>query len=205
MQEEIWDRYKNIKEVKHAYGLPAGSIRAVLALLIFGAIWVLLAKHPDIAVPAYLQNLMFIIMGHYFASRNAKDKDPSEPSPLYLPKGSIRTMLVGGFAVTAAVLSYKNQWFVGGSLSQSAIALIVVLGFMLGVIRGHVFKKQRRWLEDIRATVSLTAGVVLVAMVFGLLRIPDFSEISNVQYVATHFRYEEVLAGIVGFYFGSKS
>jgi hypothetical protein len=57
----------------YAFGLPNGSVRALLALLVCGAIWGLLWLRPDQAVPDYLQNLMFIILGHYFASRGQSD------------------------------------------------------------------------------------------------------------------------------------
>mgnify|MGYP000673936799 CR=1 FL=1 len=248
-----------------AYGLPSGSIRAVLALIIFAAIWVLMIKAPTEAVPAYLQNLMFIIMGHYFASRSRKDpklnddsrmnevvdyltikygnqpqgkygqtlgmksalervitavgdtkavrtvprvdeiKEPKEYSPLYLPKGTIRILIIGGFLSVACFLAYHSKLWLDGTLSQSAISLILVAGFMLGVIRSQLFTKQRRWLEDIRATISLAAGLALLAMVFGYLTIPEIENLNLFQHFAVKFRYEEVLAALVGFYFGSKS
>src|SRR4051794_32368249 len=54
----------------HALGLPSGSIRALLALLIFATTWALLVLRPTREVPDYLRDLLFIIMGHYFAARS---------------------------------------------------------------------------------------------------------------------------------------
>ena len=54
----------------HAWGLPAGSIRGLLAILIFGTVWALLLLQPGDEIPDYLRDLLFIIMGHYFAARH---------------------------------------------------------------------------------------------------------------------------------------
>ena len=52
-------------------GLPEGSVRALLALMVFGTIWALLLIHEDKPepVPLYLYYLMFLILGSYFAAR----------------------------------------------------------------------------------------------------------------------------------------
>src|SRR6202451_3592653 len=79
----------------HALGLPAGSTRALLAILVFGTAFGLLVLQPTRDVPEYLRDLLFIILGHYFASR--KRAGPSEdagPPPLYLPRGTIRLLLI---------------------------------------------------------------------------------------------------------------
>src|SRR5438034_4863082 len=93
---------------RHAFGWPEGSIRAILALIIFGAIWTWLALRPMSEVPPYLQNLMFIIMGHYFAARGRSAKDGS-PRPLYLPIGTVRTMLFAGCFAVAGLLFYRRH------------------------------------------------------------------------------------------------
>src|SRR4051812_273389 len=81
----------------HALGLPSGSVRALLAVAIFATTWGLLLFRPAQEVPDYLGDLLFIIMGHYFAARNrpARDREPG-PAPLYLPRGSVRLILVLG-------------------------------------------------------------------------------------------------------------
>ena len=74
----------------HAFGLPGGSIRGLLALAMFGAVWGHLALIPEVRLPEYLQNLMFIILGHYFAARNQPPAPVPGPNPLYLPRGVLR-------------------------------------------------------------------------------------------------------------------
>src|SRR5271154_2166192 len=88
----------------HALGLPSGSVRALLAILIFAATWGLLVVRPSQEVPDYLRDLLFIIMGHSFAvRRRAGQAEKIGPPPLYLPRGSVRLLLVLG-SLAAAVL-----------------------------------------------------------------------------------------------------
>src|SRR5438309_2668237 len=70
--------------LRHALGLRAGSVRAILGFMVMGLVWTLMLLGKE--VPLYLQYLMFMILGHYFASRRpASAAELSEPAPLYLP------------------------------------------------------------------------------------------------------------------------
>src|SRR5215831_16185079 len=94
----------------HAWGLPAGSVRALLALLIFGTTWGLLVLRPSQEVPDSLRDLLFIIMGHYFAARRRTEQvEEPGPPPLYLPRGSVRLILVAGCVAVAAWLYRGGQ------------------------------------------------------------------------------------------------
>src|SRR5262245_59608746 len=87
---------------RHPLGLPPGSVRALLALMVLGNIWarLLLPEQTAIGLPQYLYYLMFLILGSYFAARS--QKAPGERPPLYLPRGSIRLIIVAGFAAVLA-------------------------------------------------------------------------------------------------------
>ena len=54
---------------RHPLGLPAGSVRATLALIIVGLFWLLLVIQPDkpVQVPLYLYFLMGLVL-HFFGS-----------------------------------------------------------------------------------------------------------------------------------------
>src|ERR1700722_6230715 len=97
----------------HALGLPAGSIRALLAVVVFATVWGMLLVKPAQEVPDYLSDLMFVIMGHYFATRKrsagiAVPGDEIGPPPLFLPRGSIRLFLTAGSAAVAAMLYHRG-------------------------------------------------------------------------------------------------
>jgi predicted Na+-dependent transporter len=80
----------------------------------------------------------------------------------------------------------------------------VVLAVHAPIVMGAVFAKtERRWVEDIRATVSLAAATVLLLIVFKVIHIP--AEPNRFEMFFVKFHYEEILAGVIGFYFGRKS
>jgi hypothetical protein len=192
----------------YAFGLPEGSIRAVLAVAVFATIWVLLVRHADHEVPDHLRSLLFIIMGHYFAVRRSPVAAVPGPGPLFLPRGSIRLILFGGF-VLVGILLFRQGRFREVAGNPSVVTLLLVAGFLLGVVvarvgewrikRGH---RMPRWVEDVRAGVALVAAIALIMLIW--------MRMSAEPYDAESFRIgrydvEPVLSALVGFYFGSRS
>lgn len=196
----------------HALGWPAGSVRAVLALMVFGAIWGLLLVRPDREVPDYLRDLMFIILGHYFAARARASGPASEsgPPPLYLPRGSVRLLLILGSIAVAVILGRRRQLAEVGR-SPGALTLLLVAGFLLGVVlgrlgdwwqaRGH---RTPRIVEDVRALVSLLAAGLLIALIWNQVA-PFLPRLGHEAWRLGAYGPEHALAAVVGFYFGSRS
>src|SRR5215469_8333716 len=160
----------------HALGLPSGSIRALLAILIFGTIWALLLVQPGAEVPDYLRDLLFIILGHYFAVRHRASEDPEPgPPPLFLPRGSVRFLLIAGSAAVA-VLLFRRGHLIPLDRNPGVVTLLLVGGFLLGVAmnaamswwrnRGH---RTPRVVEDARALLSLVAAGLLIFLVWNRL------------------------------------
>ena len=200
----------------HALGLPAGSIRALLALLVFGTALGLLALRPAQEVPDYLRDLLFIIMGHYFAiRRRAGHEVEPGPSPLYLPGGSVRFLLIAGCVAVGALLYSRGQLTSPGK-HPGVVTLWLVGGFLLGValnaLSGWVLGRDRRApriVEDVRALVSVAAALILVLMVWNRLAMvvppEQVAEALSPWFHLGKFRLEHALAAVVGFYFGSRS
>jgi hypothetical protein len=200
----------------HALGLPNGSIRALLAVFVFATVLGLLAVAPSREVPDYLRDLLFIIMGHYFASRRKANQNPEPgPSPLYLPSGSIRLLLVLG-CVGVGVLLYTRGQLTEPGKHPGVVTLWLVGGFLLGVGLNSISsilmgskKRPFRLFEDLRALISLGAALALVALVWNryfLLVPPEkIDEYFAPVFHFGKFRLENALAAVVGFYFGSRS
>jgi hypothetical protein len=192
----------------HAFGLPDGSVRAILAVALFAIIWVLLVTAPGEGVPDYLRNLLFIIMGHYFATRRKMDPESvAGPGPLFLPRGTIRWVLCAGFVAVAVML------FRGGHLQDptrgSMAILVLVAGFLLGVMvaRFHEWRRSQghptpRWVEDLRAAAALLAAAVLIVLVWNRM-ISHWFPPPELKWGT--FGIENVASAVVGFYFGSRS
>jgi hypothetical protein len=188
-----------------------------MAVTVFGTVWSLLLLYPSREVPDFLRDLLFIIMGHYFASRRRVEAFGQElgPPPLYLPRGSVRLLLVGGCAAVGLVL-YRRGQLAELERNPGAVTLLLVAGFLLGVAlntlgtwwknRGHT---APRFIEDLRAVVALAATVLLVVLVWN--RVMPFFPAEPLDAAfgrSTHlgsYGLEHVLAAVVGFYFGSRS
>ena len=200
----------------HAFGLPAGSVRALLAVLIFATVWGLLVVQPNQEVPDYFRDLLFIIMGHYFAAR--RRSGPAEepgPPPLYLPRGTVRVFLVLG-SIAVAILLFRQGRLASVDENPGVVTLLLVGGFLLGVglntvatwwrDRGH---QTPRIVEDLRALISMAAAVMLAILVWNrvLVLFPtDFADTLLIARVHLgRFGVEHILAAVVGFYFGSRS
>jgi hypothetical protein len=200
----------------HALGLPAGSVRGLLAIVVFGTALGLLALRPTEEVPDYLRDLLFIIMGHYFASRHQASQVPEPgPSPLFLPNGSVRILLIAGCLGVGALLYSRGQLTSPGQ-HPGVVTLWLVGGFMLGVslnaLWGSILGRDRRSpriVEDARALISMAAALALVALVWNRLYVVVSPEqIDQAVAPVFHFgkfRLEHALAAVVGFYFGSRS
>ena len=198
-----------------AFGLPLGSIRAILALLIFGTTWALLVMKAEVEVPDYLRDLLLIILGHYFAARHkAESVAEAGPAPLFLPRGTIRLVLVGG-SIAAAVALYRMGRLHDVGKNPGVVSLLLVGGFLLGVVlravggwlggrKGHTPKI----LEDLRASIALLAAAALVALVWDRYfpYLPPFRDrLGGIPLKLGQYGPEHVLAAVVGFYFGSRS
>ena len=156
----------------HAWGLPSGSIRALLAILVFGTVWALLLVQPGAEIPDYFRDLLFIIMGHYFAARHRASEAPEPgPPPLFLPRGSVRFLLIAG-SIAVAVLLFRRGQLTSIEQNPGVLTLLLVGGFLLGVAmnaatswwkeRGH---RTPRLVEDVRALLSVAAAGLLIFLV----------------------------------------
>jgi hypothetical protein len=198
---------------RHALGLPAGSVRALLGFGVLGILWALvLRSDPDRALPlvfVYLQVLMGLILLTFFAA-HGKSIGPhvSERSPLGLPRGSVRFLLLAGYAGMAGFLFYHHRDFETPPKGAIVFLLAVLMsGFFIGYIVTAVVRFLGRgqvpgWFQDIQAWFALLGmlGLAIVAIVYGIIN-PS---------VAPNLRLdmgtlEAILTGVVGFYFGARA
>lgn len=187
----------------HALGLPGGSVRALMALGLVGTVCGLLIRDPSSPLPEPLESLLFVVLGHYFAARGQAPDDPEGgPPPLYLPRGTVRVLLVAGL-VTAGVFVVRAG---GDATPRGMITLVLVAAFLLGMVLTRVTgwlqrRRGRPWrpFEDLRALIGLAAAGALALHAFlGILPGLDTIGVGRIG-------LEQGLAGLVGFYFGSRS
>jgi hypothetical protein len=199
---------------RHALGLPAGSIRALLAILVLVVLWLLAlyAHTADGRIPLdfiYLQYVMILILAHFFASHgNTIGKHVSQRSPLGLPSGSIRFLLLAGYIGLIVWLFYNKREFEASPEGTVLLPLVLVSGFIIGfvvtklVLAGSPGGQLPFWFQDVQAWFALLAviGLVIITIIH-LFVLPNIDE--SLRFRTTTL--ETVVAAVVGFYFGARS
>jgi hypothetical protein len=184
------------KKSRPPLGLPGGSIRALLTLLIMAVVIAQLGRGQKVEL-LWTETLM-IALAHYFTSRRLIRLPPEEirrlteegqiepeAHPLFLPQHSIRAILILAFVGVAVYLYRDDRLF----QSQAISILGVVFAYLLGIVAR--IRSMRGW-EDVKAVVVLlvlacTAGAYLL---------------DRADVVPTPLR--DITLGLVLFYFGSR-
>ncbi|MBL8796451.1 MAG: hypothetical protein JNM56_21305 [Planctomycetia bacterium] len=200
-------------------GLPAGSVRALLILMVLGTIITLLLmpKERNVTVPIHLYYLLFLMTGAYFSTRSrpAGSTPSSEASPLYLPRGTVRIVIIAGFFGVMGFAFVRDPWgFLDRPLlsdrdRQATLVLpLVMMGtYLLGIITSSAAQKflagplgVPAWYQDVTAWVSvlavfgLGADTILQLVVFPTLASPP--QLPPMQLA---------LSSIIAFYFGLRA
>ena len=201
---------------RHALGLPAGSVRAAhvvgVVALVCAIIMIPSRGELPTAIPPYLVYLLFVMLGHYFAAHGvtiATRDDPS-PSPLFLPGGVIRFLIVIALIACFAWKLYDKPAELTAQFEASLTALkaqpylplVILGGFFLGIIVRAIvgLDNPSAGLQDFEALVSLIAliGLVIAGLIH-LVIIPSLPEPVDMPL------WEACLGGVIAFYFGERS
>jgi hypothetical protein len=192
-----------------ALGLPSGSIRAILTLMTVGFITLQTARGERVGL-LWFESLM-IVLAHYFASRRlvqmprqlrerliAEGVLEAEPNPLYLPRHSLRLIIIGAFVALAAYLFSQ-----GRLLDPVAVPIFIAVGSYFLGIAFHAFTSWRRQgrpkgaatrFDDIRAVGTLVAMALVVVL-----------QLTGWHALVPHGEKLEALPlALMLFYFGSR-
>ena len=203
--------------VRHPLGLPAGSVRSLLALLVAGLTWALIltATENTIELPLYLCYLLFLIVGCFFASHGSSIAAGGrpEPSPWYLPRGTVRFLLVLGFALVIGWRTWTRGEFPRFRTDNPAdhpyLPLWIIGAFFLGIAIDRFVDawSARRGgppaaYQDLLAWVSLIAILGLAVEVVVLFLINPTLEVEQQLNMP---KWQTFFAAVVSFYFGARS
>jgi len=194
-------------ESRPPLGLPNGSVRALLTLLVVGVVILQVVREREVE-PLWAETLM-ITLAHYFTTRRFINLAPdvirrlqieghveTESNPLYLPRHSIRVLLIATFVGLAVYLYQKDRLLHAQTLSLLGVILSYLLGNVMRFVlvwwtKGRETATLRGW-EDIKAVV-----VLLVLLVIAGAYAADRADL-----VPGVLR--NVALGLVLFYFGSR-
>lgn len=189
-------------------GLPTGSVRALLTLIVMAVVATKIVLGRELE-SLWIETLL-ITLAHYFTSRRFVALSPEvlqrleqdgviekERHPLYLPKNSIRLLIVGTFVGVAVFLFQEQRLF---KEPQTLALLTLVFAYLLGsIVRGITHWWSRRQTKptsgswgDVRALLVL--GALLTSAIPELF-LPDLQ---------LHPLVNRVSLGLTLFYFGSR-
>jgi len=190
-------------------GMPIGSVRALLTLIVMAVVISRLARGQEIHDVLWIQTLL-IALAHYFTSRRFVSLPPDvmarleqdgiiehERNPLFLPKNSIRTLIVLAFAGLAAYLYREQRLF----NNPTAIGL---LGLIFAYLLGCLARTIGNWFNRRRVTPpsgtwgDIKAMTVLIVLV--LAAIPEFLD----QPLGLPTLFHQIALGLMLFYYGSR-
>jgi hypothetical protein len=211
-----------IRPLRQPLGLPAGSVRALLTLMVLGIIWTLMLLPEDkhVKIPLYLLYLMFLILGHYFAAHGHTIRGPKtgSASPLRLPRGSIRALIFLGFLGVVGYRYYLHRDFEHlfdfdleePLVEHPYLPFILIGAFFLGLFMSRVVgrplsgpdRSPPPWFQDFQAWIALLATIGLVLVILALFVInPGLAKENRLDWPPL----QNTLAAIISFYFGMRS
>jgi hypothetical protein len=191
-------------------GLPPGSIRGILSVLIVSIFWILLLvpEEQSIKIPLNLYFLLSLVMVFFVAhGKSIARRDEAHPSPLWLPGGTLRLLIVAGTIAVAVYVAVKhpdhfNRLNVDPEqLANSKYYMAAVgIGFVLGYCTRILPFKHEWWYQAFQAWVAIIAMAI---MFFELA----FQALINIHLdnPVEGLVWHTAVTGIVAFYFGSRS
>ncbi|MFO0918561.1 MAG: hypothetical protein U0872_09635 [Planctomycetaceae bacterium] len=190
-------------------GLPTGSVRALLTLTCVAVVVVNTARGR--VTDLFWVEALLITMAHYFTSRRFVSLPPAtikqlesdgilerESQPLFLPRGSIRALIIMAF-VGLGIYLYQNH---RERLSDPSV--ITLLGLVASYFLGSLVRTFAGFLHRVRVQppsrfwADARALVVLAAVV--AVAIPEFVDATG-DWNPT---VRHVALGLMLFYFGSR-
>jgi hypothetical protein len=196
---------------RHPLGLPAGSVRAMMALGVLGMLWAIVLATKKGHLPlffVYLLYLLILILAHYFAAHGVSiARIPGERSPLGLPRGSIRFLLLAGVIGLAVWFVYHEGIYTDPLETPSFIMPLILLSafitgwFLTAIVRFLSRGQLPFWFQDVQAWFAIVGMLgLLVEMVVLIFIKPSLVE---EQIDPTHLEWG--LTAVIGFYFGARS
>ena len=201
--------------IEETLGLPRGSVRAMVALILSASCWIVIFK--GYKVPPRLFSLILTVIGYYFAFRhndkyadieNAPARGKREnaatekgvddaffqvDSPLYLPSGWVRRILVAGFLL-AALEAYNRHFMEDCSFRNF---FIVIAGLAAGYFFAKTMDGNLRRDANFYNFITHCKGVLVISATLGICGM--FLSGKPVEPEMT------ICSCIITFYFGSKT
>jgi hypothetical protein len=152
---------------------------------------------------------MILILAHFFAAHgNTIGRHVSHHSPLWLPAGTVRFLLLAGYVGLIVWLVYNRRDFEPVPEGHLVLPLVLLSGFFAGYVTTKLVLAASGtgqlpfWFQDVQAWFALLAAIGLtIIVILHLFVFPNIEQ--SLRFSTTTL--ETIVAAIVGFYFGARS
>jgi hypothetical protein len=198
------------RPTRHPLALPAGSVRTIIALMITGLFWLVVALPPErnVVIPLNHYFLMALVMLLFVSHKPSHDAD-EVLAPFGLPIGLFRIAILLGTVALFAWLWHREGEQLLERMTPRKEQLEHWTGFMFSLAGGFGLGYLVRlgpWrnsavFQDIQAWVSILAMIGLgVEFIIRVFINPNVSQERGFD----TFPWECALTGTIAFYFGSR-
>lgn len=195
---------------RHPLGLPPGSVRALLGIMIGGLFYtlLLLPEGKDVPIPIFLYFLLGLIL-LFFVGHTHTQSDPQHAiRPFGLSHSLLRVLHIIAFAASLGWIYYAHPERLTSRLTPDPeqvkmwpyLLTAMAGGFSLGYLLGRgPWRNAASW-QDLVAWLSMLAMIGLTIETI----IVVFINPSMLQGLDTS-KLEIGLTAVVAFYFGARS
>lgn len=198
-------------DVRHPYGLPMGTVRGFMSLLICMFFWIyLLLPAPPDQRPLTAPLAHFFLLTLVFLSFASHPLPHDQQKSEFLP-WLMRVLFVGGSVAVVAYVAYHDPSRLSVRMTPEASEvaqwpmLLATLagGFGAGLLIRFVLGRRNEIFQTIRAWVGVIAMLMLVAeTVFQFAIRPSLVEPPNQDALKV---WEGIIIAFVAAYFGTRA
>lgn len=201
------DNYEASPKSWPPLGLPTGSVRALLTLIVVAVVVTHLARGQELDT-LWIDTLL-VVIAHYMASRrnvslpqeviDRLERDgvlEAEPHPLFLPRYTIRLIIIGTFVGLGIYLYGEGRLLEPQALSLLGMVFAYLFGSLTRGIRGWI--GRRRSSPPSRIWGDASASIVLIVLIG--VALPEFLAVP----LPVRRDVLQVALGLVLFYFGVR-
>jgi hypothetical protein len=178
-----------------------------MTLAVLGTVWVQLLRAAPMG--EVLKHTLLLVLGYYFGARGAKvpppadalatpaDRETNPRDPLYLPRGSIRLLIVIGFAAVAWKLHSESKLL--GPAGPPPILVLVGTFIAGGITKALIGFSATLLGARVLTMIGHTLAAVTLAVVFSYCG----AIVTRNEALLPEFA-EALFLGVVGFYLGKR-
>lgn len=198
---------KHSKVPDHPFGLPLGSVRAIMALLILGYFWVALFwRGPAVALPLGHFFLLPLVLYSFTLARHDGKYEGFRLLPFVLRMCILGGTVAVGLYAAAQIVDYRARLTPDTTEFREhflTFAAVLTLGFLAGHFFRLITGPNAELFVTIRAWLSVV-GLVMLTVEIGLLVMLLSSKAGEAGFADFLRAYQFAEVGVVAAYFGTR-